>query len=145
MTVDRAHRVEDLSGADVATLASLSHLFDGPARPDASHRFALEAGHHLLVAYVDDEPAGFVSGVEITQPDKGTEMLLYELGVDDAHRRRGIGVALTRALEVKARTLGCVGMWVLTDDDNVAALSTYRAAGADEESRHVMLGWAFDT
>jgi ribosomal-protein-alanine N-acetyltransferase len=136
--------LRDLSDASEATMASLSHLFDGPARPEASGRFADEAGHHLLVAFVDDEPAGFVSGVEITQPDKGTEMLLYELGVDDAHRRRGIGAALTRALEAKARALGCVGMWVLTDDDNLAALSTYRAAGADEESRHVMLGWSFD-
>jgi ribosomal protein S18 acetylase RimI-like enzyme len=70
-------------------------------------------------------------------------MRLYERGVDDAHRRRGIGAALTRALEAKARALGCVGMWVLTDDDNPAALATYRAAGADEESRHVMLGWSF--
>ena len=24
-------------------------------------------------------------------PDKGTEMLLYELGVDESYRRRGIG------------------------------------------------------
>jgi ribosomal protein S18 acetylase RimI-like enzyme len=136
--------MRDLSEADEATMISLSHLFDGPARPDASRRFANERGHHLLVAFVDDEPAGFVSGVEVTQPDKGTEMLLYELGVDEAHRRRGIGAALTRALEAKARALGCVGMWVLTDDDNDAALATYRAAGADEESRHVMFGWSFD-
>jgi len=135
--------VRDLSDASAATLASLAHLFDDAPRAEASRRFADETGHHLLVAYVDDEPAGFVSGVEITHPDKGTEMLLYELGVDDAHRRRGIGAELTRALEARARALGCVGMWVLTDDDNVAALATYRGAGASEESRHVMLGWSF--
>ena len=37
---------------------------------------------------------GFVSGVEVTHPDKGTEMFLYELAVDEPFRRRGIGRAL---------------------------------------------------
>jgi hypothetical protein len=36
-----------------------------------------------------------VSGVETTQPDKETEMFLYELSVDEGSRRQGIdsGVA----------------------------------------------------
>jgi hypothetical protein len=34
-------------------------------------------------------------------------------------------------------------MWVLTDEDNEAALATYRAAGSAEESTHVMLSWTF--
>jgi hypothetical protein len=32
-------------------------------------------------------------------------------------------------------------MWVLTDDDNEAALGTYRGSGATESSSHVMLTW----
>ncbi len=32
-----------------------------------------------------------VSGVELTHPDKGTEMFLYELGVAERFRGRGIG------------------------------------------------------
>ena len=59
--------------------------------------------HHLAIAYVDDAPAGFVSGVEITHPDKATEMFLYELGVDDAFHGRGIGHALVEALRDLAR------------------------------------------
>ncbi|HZE00492.1 MAG TPA: GNAT family N-acetyltransferase, partial [Pseudonocardiaceae bacterium] len=53
-------------------------------------------------------------------PDKGTEMFLYELGVDDRFRRRGIGKALVAALAELARESGCYGMWVLTDSDNWA-------------------------
>jgi hypothetical protein len=34
-------------------------------------------------------------------------------------------------------------MWVLTDDDNVAALATYRGAGAGKDSPNVMLEWDF--
>ena len=53
------------------------------------------------------------------------------------------GTALVGALGRLAQDLGCYGMWVLTDHDNAAALGTYRAAGADEESPHVMLTWTF--
>jgi ribosomal protein S18 acetylase RimI-like enzyme len=145
MTNGHAGRIDirDLSEVDATSIRALSHLFDHPAVGRASERFAREPSHHLLVAFVDDEPAGFVSGVEITHPDKGTEMFLNELGVDDRRRRQGIGRALVGALAAKARSLGCSGMWVLTDDDNDAALGAYRAGGADEESRHVMLSWTF--
>lgn len=136
--------VRDLSSADPAVIRSLEHLFDGPAVAEASTRFARDPLHHLLVAFVDDVPVGFVSGVELTHPDKGTEMFLYELAVDDPYRRQGIGTALVRALETKARSLGCYGMWVLTEYENDGAVRTYRAAGSDEESTHVMFGWRFD-
>jgi len=86
---------------------------------------------------------GFVSGVEMTHPDKGTEMFLYELGVAPEARNRGIGRALVAALAQLAQDRGCYGMWVLTDDDNEAALATYNATGPSERSTHVMFGWAF--
>ena len=44
-----------------------------------------------------------VTGVETTHPDKGTEMFLYELAVDEAARDRGVGRALVAALADLAR------------------------------------------
>jgi ribosomal protein S18 acetylase RimI-like enzyme len=96
--------------------------------------------HHLLVAREGDDLVGFVSGVEMTHPDKGTEMFLYELAVDDDWQRQGIGVALVNALADLARDRDCYGMWVLTDDDNDAALATYTSAGGSR-SNQVMLDW----
>ena len=130
---------------DPRLIAAASHLFDGAAKGDATQRFVDEPGHHILLALDDDRrPVGMVTGVETTHPDKGTEMFLYELAVDEGSQRQGVGAALVRALADLARQKGCYGMWVLTDDDNAAALATYTAAGADEQSRHVMLTWNFD-
>ncbi len=129
-------------GDDEAVVAA-QHLFDGPARGDATARFLAEPGSHLLVAYVDGAPAGFVSGVEVTHPDKGTEMLLYELAVDEAHRRRGHGRALVEALGALARERGGPGMFVFVDDDNEAGRAVYRSAGGAESSRPFMVDWSF--
>jgi ribosomal protein S18 acetylase RimI-like enzyme len=124
-------------------VAAASHLFDGPARPDATARFLAEDCHHLLIAYEDGRAVGFVSGVEVTHPDKGTEMFLYELAVDEPFRRRGIGRALVEELAALARAAGCYGMWVLTDHDNEAALATYEGTGGEPEAGQVVEVWTF--
>ena len=128
-------------GDDDAVVAA-QHLFDGPAKPEATARFLSEPGSHLLVAYVEGEPAGFVSGVEVTHPDKGTEMFLYELAVDETHRRRGHGRALVEALGALACKRRCTGMFVLVDDDNAAGRAVYRSAGGAESSQPIMVDWS---
>jgi ribosomal protein S18 acetylase RimI-like enzyme len=129
-------------GDDDAVVAA-QHLFDGPAKAEATARFLEEPGSHLLVAYAGGEPAGFVSGVEVTHPDKGTEMFLYELAVDEAHRRRGHGRALIEALDGLARERGCVGMFVFVDDENEAGRAAYRSAGGTDASRPWMVDWTY--
>jgi ribosomal protein S18 acetylase RimI-like enzyme len=128
---------------DERLVTAASHLFDGPAEPAATSRFLAEDGHHLLVAYEDGRAVGFVSGVEVTHPDKGTEMFLYELAVDAPARRRGIGRALVERLAGVAREAGCYGMWVVTDRDNDAARATYEGTGALPETDQVVEVWTF--
>lgn len=125
----------------VSELIAAEHLYDGPARAEWAERFLAAAGHLMLIAYVDGAPAGMVSGIEMLHPDKGTEMCLYELSVDTAYRRRGIGRALTEALIEVARERGCYDMWVGVDTDNDPALATYRSAGAADDGVFAMLTW----
>jgi ribosomal protein S18 acetylase RimI-like enzyme len=132
------------SDADENAVFTISHLFDNDAQIDATRRFLADPGHHLFVAYEDGVAAGFVTGVEMTHPDKGTEMFLSELGVDESHRGKGIGTALVAALAERARSSNCIGMWVLTDRDNVAAMRTYTAAGGTDPSEQTMISWTFD-
>jgi ribosomal protein S18 acetylase RimI-like enzyme len=83
--------IRELGPGDVEVVMAAPHLFDEPPRREWAAGFLQRDGNHLLLAYVGDEPAGFVSGVEVLHPDKGVEMMLYELGVDEAFRRRGVG------------------------------------------------------
>jgi hypothetical protein len=71
--------IQDLSTGHEDAIIDISHLFDGDAKLSAVRRFLTEQGHHLLVAYLDNEPAGFVTGIEMTHPDKGTEMFFTNL------------------------------------------------------------------
>jgi ribosomal protein S18 acetylase RimI-like enzyme len=137
------HRLDGLDAQrDVAAAAA---VFDFAPHPSHTRRFLERDGHVLFVAYEDGDAVGMVSGVEMTHPDKGTEMFLYELGVSEEHQGRGIGTALVSALRVAAEERGCYGMWVLTEVDNAAARATYEAAGAGMPETEVMLSWDFRT
>jgi ribosomal protein S18 acetylase RimI-like enzyme len=135
--------IRALGPGDEDTVIAAGALFDHAPKPDATRRFLADPNHHLLIAYAGSEPVGFVSGVETTHPDKGTEMFLYELAVDEPRRRRGIGRALTDALAALARERGCYGMWVGTEPDNTAARATYARAGGREAPAHVIAEWRF--
>jgi ribosomal protein S18 acetylase RimI-like enzyme len=138
-------RIVRLAPGDEQQVIDAAALFDSTPDRGWTAKFLAEPRHHLLLAYVGDAAAGFVSGVETTHPDKGTEMFLYELAVDEEFRRQGIAKALVAALADIAVAAGCYGMWVGTEADNVAALATYQSAGADPPEPSVTLTWRFDT
>ncbi|MFJ3585158.1 GNAT family N-acetyltransferase [Streptomyces sp. NPDC090127] len=128
-----------------AELLAAGHLYDGPPKERWAEAFLAAPGHLMLIAYAEDGfPAGFVSGIEMLHPDKGVELCLYELSVDEAYRRRGVGRALTEALVAEARARGCYDVWVGVETDNEAALRTYRSAGAGDDGGFSMLTWEFE-
>jgi len=136
--------IRRLAPGDEDAVLAAGSLFDDAPDAGATRRFLAEPSHHLLLARAaDGAPVGFVSGVETTHPDKGTEMFLYELSVDEPARRQGIGRALTEALAALARERGCHGMWVGTEERNVAARRTYERAGARASGAFLALEWSF--
>jgi ribosomal protein S18 acetylase RimI-like enzyme len=141
----RAMRIKRLGPGEERELEKLHRCLDGRVIAEAATRFLNSDNHHILVGYDGESAVGFVSGVETTHPDKGTEMLLYELAVDERFRRRGYGIALVRRLVEVARDRGCYGMWVLSDERNTAGLATYASAGALRASSTVELCWKLDT
>jgi ribosomal protein S18 acetylase RimI-like enzyme len=133
--------IRQLTAGDEAFVLAAGDLFDDQPTHEWTEEFLARPGHHLLVAVEGDEALGFVSCVEMCHPDKGTELFLYELGVDEGARRRGIGRQLVEAGVALARSLGCYGAWTITEDDNVAALATYRSAGAEADPSSVTQTW----
>jgi len=128
-------------GDDAAVIAA-QDLFDGPARAEQTRRFLSEPGHHLLLAYEDGDPVGFVSGVEIVHPDKLPEMMLYEIAVDEGSRLRGYGRALVDALAARARERGCDALFVFADGDDDDAQAFYAALKPARTEPCVMFTWS---
>lgn len=129
--------------AGPAELVAASDLFDFPVSEHGAREFLAMPGHRLLLARTPDGTAvGFVSGVLMRHPDKEPEMFVYELGVAQSHRRRGIATALLRALAMEALALDCTGMWTGTERGNAAALATYRSLGATVDAESVFIEWA---
>jgi ribosomal protein S18 acetylase RimI-like enzyme len=114
--------------------------------PSTWRAFLADDGHHLLIAYLHGEPAGFVSAAEVLHPDKpGPEMFLNELGVSPAFRRKGVATTLLEELIELCKDRGCSEMWVLTDEENTPAMLTYERTGGKREPRDsVMFTFEFE-
>jgi ribosomal protein S18 acetylase RimI-like enzyme len=139
MTSESRTRVEVMGPGAEASVREAAHLFDHEVDESAVRAFLEDDRHHLLVAYVEERPAGFVSAVELLHPDKPKpEAFLYELGVDSEFRRMGVATALLDELTRLCRERGCGEMFVLTDEANEAALATYAKAGGRREADQVM-------
>jgi ribosomal protein S18 acetylase RimI-like enzyme/SAM-dependent methyltransferase len=131
-----------MAPGDEHRVLEAAHLFDHPLQESAVRAFLADDRHHLLVAYVEGRPAGFVSAVELLHPDKPRpEAFLYELGVETEFRRLGVATALVSELIRVCRERGCGEMFVLTDEANDAAMATYRKADGAQEPDQVMFHW----
>lgn len=91
------------------------------------------------VAVLDCRPVGLA-----TYSVEGNECELVSL--DSLEEGRGIGTALVRAVEGSARASGCRRLWLITTNDNLAAIAFYQRRGfkiaavhldAMEESRRI--------
>jgi ribosomal protein S18 acetylase RimI-like enzyme len=129
MPDDTGVRIRRAVLGDGDEVARFEDAFDNRVLPEETRRFLEDERHHLLLGYVDDRPAGFLSAVEVFHPDKRSELFLNEVGVMEGARRRGLARALVDELKRIGHERACVSMWVLTDEDNAAAMRLYRSTG----------------
>ena len=96
----------------------------------------------FLVAFEDDAPIGFVLAYALPRRHgPNVTLFVYEIEVSAASRRRGLGTRLLRELEQVARQRGIDEGFVLTEEDNVAAMRLYESAGG---VRNDVVEWDFD-
>jgi ribosomal protein S18 acetylase RimI-like enzyme len=132
-------QIRRLGPADTAVLSLLS-------REDADFDLAERGMPHLPLgdeaarAYLGDPRVlhwvgevgsvvvGFLSAHHLPlRSGDGAEVLLYEIGVRDSHRRQGIGRALIAALRAWMAEAGVSYVWLLADNDEARVF--YEACG----------------
>jgi ribosomal protein S18 acetylase RimI-like enzyme len=121
---------------------------ESPLPPDDASAFLADDHTHLLIAFDEDAsdapPLGFVVANELCHRHSFARMLIvYEIGVDREHRRRGVGRALLDAVAEIARDRGIPEGFVLTNESNRPAMALYAAAGGTRPSLDVV-EWDFD-
>jgi aminoglycoside 3-N-acetyltransferase I len=97
----------------------------------ASHTFiALAAIHQGVVV------GGLVAYVLPKFEQARSELYIYDLTVDEAHRRQGIATALIERLKELAVERGCYVIFVQADYGDGPAIALYTKLGVREEVLH---------
>lgn len=73
--------------------------------------------------------------------DDRTMAFLYDVGVEEAFRRQGVGREVLEAAKETMLAAGAYKMFVLTDEENEAAMALYAAAGAERDTPEVVWTW----
>ncbi|MCU1459816.1 MAG: family acetyltransferase [Actinomycetia bacterium] len=103
-----------------------------PLTPRAAEHLLANEQAHVLVAFLGEEPVGFLFAFELLRraADVGpSELYVDEVGVRSDHRREGIGRALLDALSQLARGRGITSGFVFTNASNGPARALYESFG----------------
>jgi ribosomal protein S18 acetylase RimI-like enzyme len=136
MTVEDASitRITDISQLNIQqfnTLLDEDKVWD----EEQARLFLSKSDNALFVAFFENREIGFVSAYRLQRFDNlKAEVFLYEIGVDEAFRRQGVGSLLISSIKKWATKVGAAEIWVLTEEDNKPAKLFYGATGGIEES-----------
>jgi aminoglycoside 3-N-acetyltransferase I len=141
-------RIHRLTPADVPQLRALNALFGhafgdaetyGAAPPSDAYLEALLAKDHViaLVALVGEEVVGGLVAYELDKFERARcELYIYDLAVDELHRRRRIATALIERLREIAAQRGAWIVYVQADYADPPAIALYERLGSREEVLH---------
>jgi aminoglycoside 3-N-acetyltransferase I len=88
-----------------------------------------------LVAFDGDDPVGFVLAYELLRRHGDPSVLfVYEVDVDEPHRRHGVGTVLMEELARIAAARGVRTGFVLTNESNAPAMAFYASLGGTRPS-----------
>jgi hypothetical protein len=129
-------QIKLLRPGDEALLQRAEAEFWPDRAPSLDRAAALlrEPTYIMVVALDDDgETMARVYG-HVLHRFEATDFLLYEVDTVAIHQRKGAARAIIDYLRQLSVERGWREMWVLTDVDNVAGNSLYRAAGGELEN-----------
>jgi aminoglycoside 3-N-acetyltransferase I len=131
-------------GAEDFRLAKLLFLFfqvdDGVENPtsasdDYIKKLLSSDDFHVVAAMEDESLVGGLTAYELTKYKReAKEMFLYEIGVEETHRRKGIGRGLIECLKKICAEKEIPVIFVATEMDNESAKYLYQATGGQFEA-----------
>ena len=140
--------IRRLGPGDIAAMRALNGVygaaFDDPVTYRADHPDDAWLGRQLgregvivLVAALDGHIVGGLTAYELPKLEAArSEIYLYDLAVDAAHRRRGIATALIAELQHIAAETGAWAVFVQADYGDDPAVALYTGLGAREDVMH---------
>jgi aminoglycoside 3-N-acetyltransferase I len=130
-------------GDEALLIAAAQATEDGDGVPTPARSAALLADPSFVaVAALDGETAvGLIYGHVLPQLT-GTALLIYSVGVAEAHQRRGAARAMIAALRQLSEARGYYEMWVLTSAANTPAMALYESCGGVRETDDDVM-WVF--
>ena len=128
-------------GHDNVRLLGRAKVFDNPVDSEQLAKFLASDGHELVFATSGKTIIGFASGSILLHPDKAPAFFVNEVDVAPAYQRQGVATALCKMLIGVARDRGCKGIWLATEEDNVAARALFRELDARETGAVVVYDW----
>lgn len=90
-----------------------------------------------LAALVDGKVVGALAGYVLKKfEQERSEIYIYDLGVIEPYRRRGIATGLINAVRVIARDIGSYVIFVQADACDEPAIKLYESLGTREDVHH---------
>jgi aminoglycoside 3-N-acetyltransferase I len=141
-------RIVRLSADDLTLARGLNALFadafEEPEQyaanpPDDRYLLGqLEKPHVIaLVALENDQVIGALVAYELPKLEQArSEIYIYDLGVAEAHRRKGIASALIAETQSIARSIGAWVVYVQADCGDEPAIALYTKLGVREDVMH---------
>jgi len=103
-----------------------------PLKPSMAHRYLANPSVVHWIAFQDRVVTGFLYCAHLLlRTDPGQELLLYEIGVRKAYRRKGVGRALLDHMARWMQSNDISEVWVCAD--NRVAVDFYRGCGFTSE------------
>ena len=140
--------VRVLGGADIAALRAMSAMFGrafddvatyAAAPPDADYLGRLLSSEHFVAvaAIAGGEVVGGIAAYVLPKFEQArSELYIYDLAVDERHRRRGVATAMLERLRALAAERGVYVLYVQADLGDTPAIALYTKLGVREDVLH---------
>jgi aminoglycoside 3-N-acetyltransferase I len=127
-----------------AVLTMFGEVFEeidtyGRARPSAAYLERLLGSETFiaLAAVTDATVIGGLAAYELPKfEQERSEIYIYDLGVDESHRRQGVATALIEEVRAIAARRGAWVVFIQAEADNAPAIALYGKLGTREDAAH---------